>query len=172
MDFIGVDAVQSSMDPVRSSVGGGIVATAALSTLLVADLLLGGTDAFVFVTVTDLCSVDVPSVCEEGSPLAAVISTVWFLALFVVAWPLLFGGFTWGLPGESGLVHGAVFGLILWSGYLAAALLGVGTGRQTFAETGPVLLVTVVAYLLYGLVLGGVYDRLATHRTFLSSESD
>jgi hypothetical protein len=30
-----------------------------------------------------------------------------------------------------------------------------------------VLLGTFLAYAVYGLVLGGVYDRLADHRTFL-----
>ena len=34
----------------------------------------------------------------------------------------------------------------------------------------PLLLLTVVAYLVYGLVRGGVYDHLAEHRTLLSSE--
>nr|WP_217353085.1 DUF6789 family protein [Haloprofundus sp. MHR1] len=85
-----------------------------------------------------------------------------------MAWPLLFGGFTWGLPGESGVAHGAVFGLILWSGYVVGALLGVFVGTETVAEDLPLLAVTLVSYLIYGLVLGGGYDYLADHRTFLS----
>jgi hypothetical protein len=159
------------MDPVRSSIGGGVAATTALTVcLLVTDLLLGGTNLFVFATFTSLCAVGGPPYCEVGSPTAAALTFVWYVALFAVAWPLLFGGFTWGLPGESGPTHGAVFGLVLWAGYVVVVLFGIGFGGETLAENLPLLLVTLVAYLVYGVVLGGVYDHLAGHRTFLGPD--
>lgn len=63
-----------------------------------------------------------------------------------------------------------VFGLILWAGYALAVLTEIGLGRETFASTAPIVIVTLGAYLVYGVVLGTVYDRLADHRTFLSPE--
>lgn len=156
------------MDPVPSSIGGGIAATAVLTVvLLVADALLAPA-LFVFATFTSLCAVGGPPYCAVGTPVAVAVTFGWFVALFAFAWPLLFGGFTWGLPGESGFAHGALFGLILWGGYVAVVVSAVGRFGGTFAENLPLLAVTFLAYLLYGLVLGGVYDSLADHRTFLS----
>lgn len=157
------------MDPVRSSLGGGLAATIALLVfLLIADFFLAGTNLFVFATFTSLCAVGGPPYCELGSLTATLLTFIWFGLLFAVAWPLFFAGFTWGLPGETGLVHGAVYGLILWTGYVVVVLYGIGLGGQTFGENLPMLLVTLLAYLVYGLVLGWGYDHLAEHRTFLS----
>ena len=164
-------ASTGGMDPARSSIGGGIAATATLTVfLLLADLLLSGTSLFVFATFTSLCAVGGEPYCTVGSPAAAALTYFWFSLLFVFAWPLLFGGFTWGLPGDSGLTHGGVFALILWAGYALTVLLDIGLGRETFAETVPFVVITLIAYLVYGVVLGSVYDRLAGHRTFLSEE--
>jgi hypothetical protein len=161
------------MDPVRSSLGGGVAATAALTAvLLAADALLGGADLFAFATFTGLCAVGGHPYCDPVSATATALTLFWFAALFAVAWPLLFGGVTWGLPGESGAAHGAVFGLILWAGYVVGVVFLVGRGERTFAGSLPIGAVTLVAYLVYGLVLGSVYDHLAAHRTFLSPETD
>ncbi|WP_225336211.1 DUF6789 family protein [Halomicrobium urmianum] len=160
------------MEPVRSALGGGVAATIALTVFLLAlDVFLQGTNLFVFATFTSLCAVGGPPYCEAGSTTAAAITFFWFLALYVIAWPLLFAGFTWGLPGESGFAHGVVYGLILWSGYGITVIYEMGLGGETLAENLPMLVITVVAYLIYGLVLGGGYDHLAGHRTFLSQET-
>lgn len=155
------------MDPVRSAIGGGIAATAVLTLfLLVADALLADTSLFVFATFTSLCAVGGAPYCAPESATADLLTYGWFALIFAVGWPLLFAGFTWGLPGESGIAHGAVFGLVLWTGYLAIGLLGVGFGGVT--ATLPFLVVTLLAYLVYGVALGGGYDYLAAHRTFLT----
>ncbi|QLG61138.1 DUF6789 family protein [Halorarum salinum] len=159
------------MDPVRSSLGGGIVAAVVLLVLLLAaDQVLVGADLFVFATFTSLCAVGGEPYCALGSGTETLLTYLWFFALFALGWPLLFGGFTWGLPGESGSTHGAVFGLILWVGFVAAVLYGFERGEPTFAEDALFFAVTLLAYLVYGLVLGGTYDYLAGHRTFLSEE--
>ncbi|WP_248905435.1 DUF6789 family protein [Halocatena marina] len=161
------------MNPARSSIGGGIVATVVLAVfLLITDFLLSGTKIFVFATFTSLCAIGGPPYCEAGSLTAAGLTFFWFIILFALGWPLLFGGFTWGLPGESGLTHGAVFGFILWIGYVVTVLYGIWAGGETFAEDLPLLIITLFAYLVYGLVLGGVYDHFAGHRTFLTRRTD
>ncbi|WP_440008682.1 DUF6789 family protein [Halomicrococcus sp. SG-WS-1] len=159
------------MEPVRSSLGGGVVATAVLTILLlIGDLLLGGYDLLVFATVENLCAIG-PPVCLAESSTATLLTYFMYVLLFVVAWPLFFAGFTWGLPGESGIIHGLVFSLVLWLGYATAIIYGVEFSEQTPAEAYPLLLATLIAYLGYGFVLGGVYDRLAEHRTFLTGAS-
>ena len=157
------------MEPVRSGLYGGAVATVVLLVvLLVADFLLAGTNLFVFATFTGLCAVGGPPYCELGSLTATAMTGVVVVALFAFAWPLLFAGFTWGLPGESGVAHGAVFGVVLWLGYAAIGWVGLGPLRASW----PILVAMLVAYLVYGIVLGGVYDRLASHRTLLDVESE
>jgi hypothetical protein len=160
------------MEPVRSSLGAGVAAAVVLLVaLLASDAILGGTFR-TFTAFTSLCTVTGPPYCRPGTVQALVLTYVTFFALFAVAWPLLFGGFTWGLPGESGLLHGVVFGLFLWAGYVLTLLFTIGIRGNPGGEPLPLLAVTFGVYLLYGLVLGGVYDHLAEHRTFLSVETD
>jgi len=160
------------MDPARSSISAGIVATLALlAFLLVLDFLFTGTDIFVFATFTSLCSVGGGPYCELGSTTATLLTLFWFGLLYAVAWPLLFGAFTWGLPGESGTVHGVLFGFFLWVAYAAVALNRVGMGGQPGSENFPLLFLTLFPYLIYGAVLGGGYDYFAEHRTFLTDET-
>ncbi|WP_336133531.1 DUF6789 family protein [Natronomonas amylolytica] len=161
------------MDPVKSSLGGGIVATIAVVLFLLgADFLLRGTSLFVFATFTGPCAVGGPPYCDLGSTSALLLTSIVFLSLYVVAWPLLFGGFTWGLPGESGLTHGVAFGLILWSGFVVVALFTVWEGTESLSTELGLVIAMLLAYLVYGAVLGGVYDYLAEHRTFMSGETD
>jgi len=152
------------MDPVRSSLSGGVVAAVVLTVVLAVADLVTGTDVFALAAFTTPCALVGPPYCSATSATATVLTAVWFLALFAFAWPLLFAGFTWGLPGESGVSHGAIFGLILATGYLARGLSTYGPGLWTVA-------VVVLAYAVYGLVLGTVYDRLAAHRTLLETEA-
>jgi hypothetical protein len=156
------------MDPVRASIGGGVAATAVLTVFLLGiDVLVGRPGLFVFTTFTSLCAIGGPPYCDLGSIASVLLTFVTFVALFAVAWPLLYGGFTWALPGESGLVHGTVFGLILWLGYAVGILVALDAGGIVGADL-LMLQSTLLGYLGYGLVLGGTYDRLAGHRTFMS----
>jgi len=153
------------MDPIRSSLGAGVIATAVLTVYLyAADALFRTANLFVFATFTSLCAISGTIYCSPQSPMGAALPYLSFAVLFVIIWPLVFGVFTWGFPGESGLVHGAFFGFALWVGYAAIVFLRIQWEGETFSGNLLMLLVTVVAYLLYGLVLGEGYDYLAGHR--------
>ncbi|WP_327053898.1 DUF6789 family protein [Halomicrococcus gelatinilyticus] len=157
------------MDPVRSSLGGGVAGTGVLTILLlVGDVLLGGYDFFLFATVENLCAVG-PPLCLAGGTTATLLTYLVYVVLFAIAWPLFFAGFTWGLPGESGVTHGLVFALVLWTGYATTVVYQIELADLTLVDGFPLLLGTLLAYLGYGLVLGGVYDRLAEHRTFTTA---
>jgi len=150
------------MEPVRGSLSGGAVATVVLAAFLVGVDLVAATDTFAFAAFTTPCALVGPPYCSATSAAGAVLTAVWFLALFALAWPFLFAGFTWGLPGESGTAHGGISGLILAAGYLARGLSTSGPGAT-------VVVLMVVAYVVYGMVLGTVSDRLAAHRTLLET---
>ncbi|WP_435358268.1 DUF6789 family protein [Haloarchaeobius sp. DFWS5] len=155
------------MEQVKSSLYAGVVAALVLAAfLLVTGVVLQGYDLFAFSTFTTLCSLSGEAGCTSTLVDAALTFTV-FMALFGFAWPLVFAALTWGLPGESGPLHGAVFALFLWAGYVAVVLLRL-LGGQPLSEYILLLSGTFVSYMLYGIVLGSVYDRLAEHRTLLS----
>ncbi|MFD1647880.1 DUF6789 family protein [Haloarchaeobius litoreus] len=161
------------MDPVRSTLSSGFLAAVVLIVLLlVADVFLGGPNLFVFSTFMRSCAVATSPNCGLATSTATLLTFVWFFLLFAIAWPLLFAGFTWGLPGKSGITHGVVFAAIVWLGYAVSVFYGIGMGGRTVGESIPFLIVTFVAYAIYGLVLGGGYDYLAAHRTFLSAEDE
>jgi hypothetical protein len=160
------------MNPVRSSLAAGVVATAVLAAVLfVADALVVAPRSFVFATFASLCAVGGPPYCAVGTATARALTFGWFVVLFAVGWPLFFGAFTWGIPGESGRLHGAVFGVFLWAGHAGGiALIGLAFPGRTVETSLSLFLATLAAYLVYGLVLGSVYDRLAAHRTLLDAE--
>jgi len=161
------------MDPIRSSLLGGVVAATLVGTvLLVFDAVAGGTSPFALTTFSSACLLGGEPFCAATTATATLINVVVYLALFAIAWPLLFAGFTWGLPGDSGVVHGAVFGAVLWSGYAAVAIGTAARGWTPLSGQLPLLSGMAVAYLLYGVVLGGIYDNLAAHRTLLSGEGE
>lgn len=161
------------MNPVRSSLAAGVAATAVLAAVLfVADGVVADGRPFVFATVGSLCAVGGPPYCAVESLTAQALTLGWFIVLFAVGWPLFFGAFTWGLPGESGRLHGAIFGALLWVGHVGGvALVGTAFPGRTVEMGRSLVLATLLAYLVYGLVLGAVYDRLAAHRTFLDAET-
>ncbi|QLG50552.1 DUF6789 family protein [Natrinema halophilum] len=157
------------MGPIRSSIGGGLAATVVLTIFLLGvDALLRGSDLFVFVTFTSFCAIGGPPYCEGGSPMAAGLLFVSYSGLFALAWPLLFGGFTWAIPGETGAAHGVVFGFVLWTGYVVV-LSGSPVADRTIVETVTLSAITLAAYLVYGLTLGAVYDYLTNDRTVRSA---
>jgi hypothetical protein len=159
------------MEPVRSSLGGGAAATVVLSAFLfVADALLPGS-VFAVATFASLCTVGGPPYCDLGSQ-TALLTALWFLVLYAVAWPLFFAGFTWGIPGESGVAHGVLFGLVLWAGFLVTLVFGAQVAGGPLSNHWPTVAVTAAGYSVYGAVLGGTYDVLAGHRTFLSAETE
>ena len=86
------------MNPVRSSIIGG-VATAVLAVfLLVTDFLLSGTKIFVFATFTSLCAIGGPPYCEAGSLTAAGLTfLVYYFVRSRMATPLwrLYVGTSW-----------------------------------------------------------------------------
>jgi len=153
----------------KSSLASGVVASAVLAVVVaVADALAGGVP---FPFLSTLCVLYGEGTCVSGDVLSAVLPIALVAFLFLLVWPVVFAALTWGLPGESGVTHGALFGAALWLGYAGAV------GARTYWWDEPAsaylatLAVTLVGYLAYGLALGAGYDYLAAHRT-LFDETD
>jgi len=159
------------MDPIRSGLTSGVGATVVLAAFLaVADSFLRAGELFVFSTVTPLCTIPSEGYCTLGTPMADAITWLSFALLFVLAWPLFFVAITWALPGESGVAHGIVYGIALWAGYVVIVFLEIQWGGAAVRETLPMVAVVLLAYVVYGVVLGGGYDYLAEHRTLFGEE--
>ncbi|MDS0299205.1 hypothetical protein NDI76_10685 [Halogeometricum sp. S1BR25-6] len=71
--------------------------------------------------------------------------------------PLLFASLAVFMPGESMGTKGAVFNAIVWTGFAVAFW-----SEQTGLTLALYLLLTLLAHVGYGYVLGTVYGRYAT----------
>jgi cytochrome c oxidase subunit 1 len=82
--------------------------------------------------------------------------TIIFVGGGMTTLPLLFVSLAVFLPGEEVRVKGAVFGAIVWTGFAVAFWTG-----QAGASLALFLVLTLVAHVAYGAVLGTVYARYA-----------
>ncbi len=141
-----VASVHISMRDIVSALVSGVVGTAVIVVLLyLGDALTGFTlDPFGPLS---------RFVGESSGPLVGFLL---FAAIGVFAWPFLFLTLVEYLPGDADVVRGLLFGVVLWIGFVVAFAPALGVASLLLY-----LVVTLVAHLAYGLVLGGVYQRFA-----------
>lgn len=114
------------MDPSRSSLAAGILATGALAlSLLAIDVLVAAENPFVFATFAGLCAVGGEPYCSPDTLAAAPLRSSGSYCCSRLPGRCCSAVSPGGLPGRSGAVHGLVYGLVLWTGYLAVVAFGV-----------------------------------------------
>jgi hypothetical protein len=129
---------------VGGSFAGGIVGTALMTLVLFVVNSLYGPDVQVFQTLAEM----------TGASGDVALGFGLFFAAGVLAWPLLFVTLGAYLPGETRPMQGIVFGLILWTGFVAAFTSGqVGVSFAVFFAF------SIVTHIIYGAVLGLVLAR-------------
>jgi len=159
------------MGHIRSALGGGALATVVLTVVLFGiEAVFGYRLVPLF---ANFCTISPVGFCAPGSLAGTVVTWSAFAVWFVALWPLIFAAFTWWMPGKSGSVHGALFAVALWGGYvgIVTAQLIQTAGDQSGTEP-PLLVATLFAYLCYGVVLGVGYDYFAEHRTLFIEDTD
>lgn len=85
-----------------------------------------------------------------------LIGSVIFIGGGIVTLPILFVSLAMFMPGRSVMEKGAIFGGIVWTGFIVAFFTG-----QTGLTLALYLVVTLVAHVAYGGILGTVYGRFA-----------
>jgi hypothetical protein len=132
----------------------GFAGTVVLTAFLLASSLFGGFRFENFAATTEILLLD-PYV---GS-LSAVVGYVVFVVGGSVVWPLMLASIGTYLPGEEFSTKGAVFGLVVWPGFL----LGFGDVLSTTTLGYAAFVVCSLAgHVAYGYVMGDVFDRLYT----------
>ncbi|GGM53935.1 cytochrome c oxidase subunit 1 [Halarchaeum rubridurum] len=129
-----------------STIAGGVAGTAGLVAVLFAGEVLTGYRARPFEALGAF-------VGAQPDPATGFLL---FAAIGVFAWPVVYLSFREYLPGDVPGVRGAVFAVPLWIGY--AVVFGLGAGAS--GSLVGFLLVTLVAHLVYGGLLGFVAVRL------------
>jgi cytochrome c oxidase subunit 1 len=87
-------------------------------------------------------------------PLAGFVT---FAVGGIFFWPLVFASLEPRIPGDDRTVKGAVFAMILWTGFLVGFFrTDAGSGFALYA------LYTGAAHLIYGVALGGVFGRFVS----------
>ena len=130
----------------RAAIVAGVPATAILILVLLASDAVTGTEINPFELLAGFVGFE-----------QQFMGFVLFVVVGALAWPLVFLSFEQFLPGVSDAARGMVFSVVLWVGFLGS----FGTTYE-----GSIVLfsvVTLLAHLAYGLVLGATYDRLAAH---------
>ncbi|MFQ5348619.1 MAG: DUF6789 family protein [Rhodothalassiaceae bacterium] len=97
-----------------------------------------------------------------GTPATPTWGWIWHFLIGSIAWGLLYAAIRDRLPGASEPVRGLVFGLIAWLAMMIAWMPLAGMGLFAMPDPGMMALVmTLVLHLIYGLVLGAAYARVA-----------
>ncbi|KTG27465.1 DUF6789 family protein [Haloferax profundi] len=131
---------------ISSSALGGVVGTLAMAPFLGIAWLLGAIEPEAFAALATIVGLG------SSFPIGAFI----FVGGGIVTLPILFVSLGMFMPGRTVRQKGAVFGGIMWTGFIVAFFTGqVGLTLVTY------LALTLVGHLAYGAALGSVYGRLA-----------
>ncbi len=130
----------------------GFAGTVVLTGFLLVSSLFGGFEFGNFAATTEILLLD-PFV---GS-LSAAVGYVVFVVGGSVVWPLMLASIGTYLPGERFAAKGAVFGLVVWPGFVlgfGGVVDGPTVGYASFVA------LSLVGHVAYGYVMGDTFDRL------------
>jgi hypothetical protein len=142
------------MNPYSRGLIAGLIATVALSALMILKMTLGLLPEFDAVAM--LAGIGHGYL---GLPATPAVGWMAHLILGTVVWGLLFAGLQGVLPGRTALAKGLVFGVLAWLAMMIVFMPLAGAGLFALALGLPVTVATLVLHLIYGAVLGGVYGR-------------
>ena len=130
----------------------GFAGTVVLTAFLLASSVFGGFEFSNFAATTELLLLT-PFVGDQG----ALVGYVLFVIGGSVVWPLMLASIGLYLPGEQFSTRGAVFGAVIWTGFVFG--FGATLGSSTLGLAAFVVL-SFLGHVAYGYVMGDVFDRL------------
>lgn len=130
----------------------GFAGTVVLTAFLLVSSLAGGFEFSNFAATTELLLLT-PFVGDQG----ALVGYVLFVIGGSVVWPLMLASIGLYLPGEQFSTRGAVFGAVIWIGFV----FGFGATLDSAAlGLGAFVVLSFLGHVAYGYVMGDVFDRL------------
>ena len=139
------------MNKITAALVAGFAATVVLSILMIAKTMMGV-----------MPELDV--IAMLGAMMGVSTAMGWFghFVIGTVIWGGAFALLYDMIPGGTAVVKGIVFGIAAWLGMmiLVMPMAGAGLFGMSFGLMAPIM--TLVLHIIYGVVLGLVFDRLVT----------
>lgn len=135
----------------------GLIATIAISLFMLLRLSAGVLTEYHPVEIMNLTAHGLLGTADSrlvGWPLHFLVGTVVWGMLYVLLEPRI--------PGGNRAVKGLTFGALVWFVIMVTIFPAAGSGFFALGFGVAVPVMTLLAHLLYGLVLGGVYGWLKT----------
>lgn len=148
------------MNKITAALVAGFAATVVLSIMMIAKTMMGV-----------MPELDV--IAMLGTMMSVSTATGW-LGHFVIGTVIWGGAFALLydiIPGGTAVVKGIVFGIAAWLGLmiLVMPMAGAGLFGMSFGLMAPIM--TLVLHIIYGVVLGLVFDRLVTPEGYRANEA-
>lgn len=134
-------------------IAAGFAATAVLTVLMIVKAAMGVMPAFN--AIRDLTQI----LGGFGLPASPAMGWIAHVLLGSVVWGGLYAVLHDKLPG-SGALSGIVFGLLAWLGMMLVFMPMAGHGLFALGIGPMATMATLVLHVIYGAVLGVVYDRI------------
>lgn len=139
------------MNKIAAGATAGFAATVALSAMMVAK---GMMDVMPELDVIHMLS------AMMGAP--AIAGWIGHFMIGTLAWGIGFAMLYEFIPGGSALVKGVVFGIAAWLGMMIMVMPMAGAGFFGMAMGIMAPIMTLVLHVIFGAVLGLVFDRVIT----------
>ncbi|MDN3523615.1 DUF6789 family protein [Halomonas ramblicola] len=133
----------------------GFVATLVISMILILRLSAGIMPWYNPIEIMNLAAQDL-----LGTPDARLLGWAIHFVVGTLVWGLLFALLVDHLPGSSDMRRGLLFGLVAWLVVMVTVFPMAGSGMfgMGFGLVAP--LSTLLAHVVFGLVIGAMYGRL------------
>lgn len=144
------------MQNVKAGLVAGFVATVVLSVMMMAKTMMGV-----------MPELDVIAMLSQMMGAPAAMGWLGHFMIGTLAWGGGFALFYGSIPGGSAIAKGIAFGVAAWLGMMIMVMpiAGAGLFGMKFGLMAPMM--TLVLHVIFGAVLGAVFERLAASRAKL-----
>ena len=138
----------------------GFIATVVLSILMVMKMKMGLMPDLNVIKMMTMMAHDM-----MGTPAVPVVGWVMHFMIGTAVWGGLFALFSKFFPDGNSMIKGMVFATLAWvmMMVLVMPMAGAGLFGLNMGMMAPIM--TWILHLIYGAVLGGVYDKLNARKT-------
>ncbi len=142
------------MNNIAAGAIAGFVATVVLSVMMVAKGMMG-----------IMPELDVIAMLSGMMGAPSFIGWIGHFMIGTLAWGVGFAVLYSAIPGGSALTKGVAFGIAAWLGMMIMVMPMAGAGLFGMAMGIMAPMMTLVLHVIFGAVLGIVFDRFATRQT-------
>jgi len=145
---------------IRNSVIASFIATVILSILMVMKMKMGMMPELNVIKMMTIMAHGI-----MGTPAVPMVGWVMHFMIGTVVWGVLFALIGSSLPSSNNIIKGMIFGTLAWVMMMVIVMpmAGAGLFGLKMGMMAPVM--TLMLHLVYGVVLGVTYNKLASRPT-------